>query len=287
LEKGIKNSFYKKYSVIDEKKTIRQIFSEMLNDLRESKYLAWRLAKRDVSAQYRQSYLGYLWLIITPLFLTITWYFLNYTGVVQIQKTSIPYGAYIFIGTMMWQTFSEAVNGPLLAVNSGISLLSKLNFPREALILSSVYKLILSATIRLLLILPILWSFSIIPNWTILLSPILIFSLIITGTSIGLLLVPFGQIYSDIGRLIPMALQFFMYISPVIFTIPEKGIMKEVFKWNFITPILESIRDSFSAGNFEYLIPLIIVNILSLIILVFGWIIYRVTMPILIERMSN
>ena len=287
MEKEIQNSFYKKYSAFDEKKSLSQMFSEMLNDFRGSKYLAWRLAKRDISAQFRQSYLGYLWLIITPLFLTITWFFLNYTGVVQIQKTSIPYGAYIFIGTMMWQTFSEAVNGPLLSVNSGISLLSKLNFPREALILSSVYKLFLSAIIRLLLIIPILWAFSITPNWSIILSPILIFSLIITGTSIGLLLVPFGQIYSDIGRLIPMVLQFFMYISPVIFTIPKEGVMRELFKWNFITPILESIRDSFSAGNFEYIQPLIIVNIISFILLIIGWIIYRVTMPILIERMSN
>ena len=40
---------------------------EMLRDLAASRELAWRLAVRDIRAQYRQAFLGILWALILPL----------------------------------------------------------------------------------------------------------------------------------------------------------------------------------------------------------------------------
>ena len=47
-----------------------KLWREMTQDLWAGRELAWRLAVRDISAQYRQSVLGVLWALINPLMTT-------------------------------------------------------------------------------------------------------------------------------------------------------------------------------------------------------------------------
>ena len=52
-----------------------KLWREMKQDLWAGRELAWRLAVRDISAQYRQSALGVLWALIIPLANTAVWLF--------------------------------------------------------------------------------------------------------------------------------------------------------------------------------------------------------------------
>ena len=56
-------------------------------DLWAGRELAWRLAVRDISAQYRQSVLGVLWALINPLTTTAVWLFLSTSRLVQVAAT--------------------------------------------------------------------------------------------------------------------------------------------------------------------------------------------------------
>ena len=60
----------------------RQMLRDMVRDLLASRELAWRLAVRDISAQYRQAFLGILWAFILPLANTLVWVFLSGAGIV-------------------------------------------------------------------------------------------------------------------------------------------------------------------------------------------------------------
>ena len=42
------------------------LMKEMFQDLGASQELAWRLVIRDISAQYRQTALGYFWAVFPP-----------------------------------------------------------------------------------------------------------------------------------------------------------------------------------------------------------------------------
>jgi len=87
-----------------------QVLREMLRDLIASRELAWRLMVRDLSAQYRQTYLGFLWAIILPLANALVWIFLNRSGVLKMQDTGLPYPVYVFTGTMLWAILMDALN---------------------------------------------------------------------------------------------------------------------------------------------------------------------------------
>lgn len=258
----------------------------MFRDLRDSRELAWRLAVRDIKALYRQSFLGYFWAFLLPLINTATWLFLQGTGIVQVAETALPYPVYVFVGTMLWQIFTEAVQSPLQQVAESKSILSKLNFPRESLILAGIYKSIFNAAIKIVVLLIAIIALGVYPDWSLLLFPIGVFSILLVGNTIGLFLGPIGVLYSDIGKAIPVITQFAMYITPVVFAMPEAGITAKIFEYNFLTPLIINARAWLTGSETEFLSYFITVNVSALLLFFVSWIIYRITMPILIERMS-
>lgn len=262
------------------------LIKEMYADIKKSKDLAYQLTKRDITAQYRQSYLGLLWAFIIPLVNSLTWIVLQTSGVIKLADTGIPYPAYVFSGTMLWQIFTESITTPIQQVNASKSILSKLNFPREAILLSGIYKVLFNAGIKIIILIPVVLYFGVFPDWKIVLLPIVLISTILLGFSIGLFLTPIGTLYTDIGRVIPMATQFLMFFSPVVFMMPSSGMMKKIFEWNFMTPILLTFRDVLSGGNLDWIFYFFVVFIISSFVLFFSWVIFRITMPVLIERMS-
>ena len=84
---------------------------------------------------YRQSILGYLWVFIPPLFASLPFIYLNAQGVMRIENTPIPYAAYALIGTTIWQVFVDALNAPLRTINAARAMITRINFPREAILL--------------------------------------------------------------------------------------------------------------------------------------------------------
>lgn len=260
---------------------------EMWRDMIASQELAWRLTVRDLSAQYRQTILGFLWVIILPLANTLVWLFLSHSGVVNVSKTSLPYPVYVFTGTMLWAIMIDALNAPLKVVTTSKSMLSKINFPREALVLSGMYQTLINALIKVVLLLIALAVMHIHPDWHLLLFPIGMLSLILAGTVIGLILTPVGLLYEDVGKVIPLLAQFLMYFSPVVFAMPKDGFFLNLFQVNPLTPLILTARDWLTGQPPEYLGYFMIVNISAIFLLLIFWIVFRLAMPILIERMGN
>ena len=129
-----------------------KLLGQTLTDFFGSHFLALQLTRRDVSAQYRQSYFGILWLFITPLASAAIWVFLNSSGTITITDTGIPYPVYAFSGTLIWSILLESINAPMASTNAARGIISKINFPKEALVLSGIYKLLFNSSFKVLLL---------------------------------------------------------------------------------------------------------------------------------------
>jgi lipopolysaccharide transport system permease protein len=264
---------------------VRMLFG-MLRDLRNGRELAWQLAVRDIRAQYRQTALGLLWAFILPLANTAAWLFIQSTGIVTLQSTALPYAAYVFTGTILWAILMDAVNAPLQQTVAAKPMLAKINFPREALVLSGIYQTLFNAGIKIGVALVVLLAIGVVPSWTILFVPLAVLSLILAGTALGLLITPVGMLYTDIGKGLPLLMQFLMYLTPVVYPMPTKGWAATLFQCNPLTPLILTARDLLTGSTPEHLGAMAIVNIVMLVLLALMWIVYRAAMPILIERMS-
>jgi len=260
---------------------------EMFRDLLAGRELALRLVQRDIKAQYRQTVLGLLWAFILPLANTVTWVFLSATGIVSVGETGLPYAVYVFTGTMLWAIFIDALNAPLQQVQAAKPMLAKLNFPREALIISGVYQTLFNAGIKIGLVLIVLWAMGFVSITQAVLFPAAVLSLVLAGTALGLLVTPVGVLYGDVGRGISLLMQFAMYITPVVFPVVKTGWAATLFGFNPLTPLIVTAREWLTGSTASMLTAFLLVNAAAVVVLLVAWITYRLAMPILVERMGG
>lgn len=274
---------YQKENNLNLLKHVKASFKDVIG----SRFLAKQLAVRDIKAQYRQSYFGILWAFITPLATALVWIVLNGTGTVRISDTGIPYPLFVFTGTLIWSIITEAINSPMASTNAARGILSKINFPKEALILSGIYKLLFNTSIKIILLLLFVFFFGVGLHWSLLLFPFAILGGLLVGTTIGLFITPLGLLYKDVGKIISFGMQFLMYAAPVIYAIPKDGIMKTLMELNPLTPIILTGRDLAVGNTPEYLTYFLIVIAVCIPFFVIALLLYRISIPVLVERLSG
>ncbi|MCZ4407243.1 ABC transporter permease [Cryomorphaceae bacterium 1068] len=249
--------------------------------------LAFQLAKRDIQATYRQSFLGILWAFIIPLMTTLVWLILNGSGFINTQSTGISYPAYLLSGTMIWAIFADSFNAPLDKTILNKAIITKVNFPREGIILSGVYHSFFNGLIKLVILIPALLFLDISPSASLLLVPIGLFCLVLTGTALGMIITPIGVLYSDIGKALPLLLQFLMYSVPVVYVYPTKGVLSRIVDLNPLTPLIVQTRYWLTGQSLSIDSSFLVSVLLGFSILILGLVAFRIALPKLIERIGS
>lgn len=275
------------YSPESKIRSPKQLFVTMFRDLFRSRELAWRLFIRDISAQYRQSLLGIFWAFIPPIVTSLVFILLQSRRIFNFEETDIPYPVYVLVGTLLWQLFTESLNAPLKTVNNAKPILSKINIPHESLILSAFYNLIFSLLLKLVVLLAIFILFKIEFAWITLLVPFLFILLILLGLSIGLFLTPLGMLYTDISSSLPIVTQLWFFITPVIYPVPTTYPLSLIAVLNPVTPLLVGARDLATKGVLLTPMPFVVIALIIPFALLIAWIIFRLSIPIIIERISS
>ena len=265
---------------------IGRLIKDSLSDIYTSRFLAKQLAVRDISAQYRQSFLGVLWAFITPLTTAFVWILLSATGTIRLSDTGIPYPVYVFSGTLIWSIITEAINTPTISTNAAKGMMTKINFPKEALIISGIYKLLFNSSIKIGILLILVFLYGVGFHWSLFLLPLAILGAILFGTTIGLFITPIGMLYSDIAKIISLGLRLLMYITPVVYAIPKDGILKRIMELNPFTPLILTARNFVTGTTPEYIAYFIGIIIVCIPLFFLGMLFYRISIPILVERMS-
>ncbi|MFO7537301.1 MAG: ABC transporter permease [Chloroflexota bacterium] len=274
------------YSPESQMRTPRLLLRSMWHDIKASRELAWRLFRRDLSARYRQSLFGVLWAFI-PIIVTSTIFIvLQSRNVVDFGEIGIPYPVYVLVGTILWQLFVDSLNAPLRSVTEARPLLVKINFPREALIISAFYLVLFDLLIKLVVLTAVFLFFRLDPTWGLLLAPIPILMLMLLGMAIGLLLTPFGMLYTDIATSLPIITSLAFFITPVVYAPPTGFPFSLIAFANPVSPALIAARDLITTGSMTNLLPFLVISGLTILLLLVAWLLYRVALPIIIERMS-
>lgn len=197
-----------------------------------SRQLAWRLFQRNLVANYRQSFLGWLWIFLPPVAAASVWVFLNASGTVRISPLGpIGYAAFVFCGMLLWQGFIDGLTGPTNVLLANRSALTKLQFPREVFVtlclLETGFDFLVRVAVAALFLLlagTLDWVglFLLAAVW----GPLLL----ILGIGLGLWLAPIGLIYKDVSRSIAMISPLWMLLTPVIYALPT-GTTGQVVCW--------------------------------------------------------
>jgi lipopolysaccharide transport system permease protein len=263
------------------------LIKNIAKDIRAGRELAWRLFIRDLSAQYRQTALGYIWVFLPPLVSSLTFIFLSSQGIVTIDTGGIPYPAFAMMGTLLWQVFVDALNATPQAMGKAKTMLSKINFPREAIILGAIYTVIFNFLIRLVLVAGVMIYWKITPSVSILFFPVAMAFLLLSGVSIGLILTPLSTLYGDVQKSLTLVTGFWMLLTPVVYPARTEGLAGILAVWNPISPLIVTARESLSGMELSLLGPFTIVSIGAICVTFLGLVGFRIAMPHLIARMGG
>ena len=264
-----------------------KLFADAIRDALVSRELGWRLFVRDISSRYRQSLLGYFWFIIPPVIASVPFIFLNSQGIMSVGKTAVPYAVFALVSTTIWQTFVDAINAPLRVTTASKDVLTKINLPREAILLSAFYQAAFGLVVRLLLIAVIMAAFGIAPAATAPMALIGLLALLLFGFMIGVMLTPIGLLYNDVTNILPMFTTFLMFLTPVVYPVPTTGTAADFAAWNPLTPLVSYTRDWLLVGHTDYGWQTMVILAATLALLLLGWLVFRVAMPHLIARLGN
>lgn len=267
--------------------TLSAIIRSLLDNFIASNNLGYRLATRNIRARYRQSFLGIFWLFLPPIATSFIWIFLNKTRVVTFADTGSNYAVFVIIGTTMWQVFAGSLLAPIQGVNSAKSILTKINFPREAILFSSFYEVVLNSLVGLGIVtitLVISGTFSF-TTYLHLLPAFL--TLIVIGIMCGLFLLPFTLLFQDIQFALPMLLTFAMYLTPVVYPRPVFSGVDWLFNYNPVGIIIQTARKAVLAESFSVPWNVLVISGGSILLLIAGVVIFKILMEIVIERMGS
>lgn len=185
-----------------------------LRDLWEFRDLLLSLGMRDVKLMYKQTLLGVIWVVIQPLLGAAIFSFV-FGMLADMPSGNLPYFAFSFAGMLGWTLFSTTLNAASLVMITNSHLVSKIYFPRLILPLSSAFQPVVNFGVGLVLMLVILVFYGINPGLPILLLPISTSLLIVFALGIGFFCCSIIVQYRDLRFVIPVAVQFLLYASPI------------------------------------------------------------------------
>ena len=228
----------------------RSLSRRSWSDLWDYRELFFVLAWRDVTVRYKQTVIGLLWAILRP-FLAMVVFTIIFGKLAGLPSESVaPYALLVFAALLPWNLFSTALSeaGNSLVGNS--QLISKVYFPRLIIPAAAVVTALIDFVLSLLILFGLMVWYQYVPDWHIVLLPILTVMATLAVLGPGLYLAAMTAKYRDFRHLIPFVLQFGLYVSPVGFSssiVPEDW--RLLYSLNPLVGIIDGVRWSILRGE--------------------------------------
>lgn len=267
---------------------LSKVFRDSFSDILHYRYLASAIALRDTKAKYRGSLLGYFWAVFTPLATALVMIAARQGGVLELGETTIPYPVYIILGMSLWQLFTSSITQPLAGLQAARSVLTKVEFPREVIIVSEIQKLALFAAIQAALVfaVSIFYGVPMSPFAPLAILPIVV--LVLMGLTISMLLAPVALLYGDLNNSIPSLLMAVFILTPIIYPPPQPGSFFASVVWlNPVSWLIETTRQLLYSGEAPHLAATLLIGAVLVPFAALALVVFRIAMPVVIERWSS
>jgi len=206
--------------------------------------LGYLLFRRDFQYRFRLTYFGYVWAFVRPL--------LGVVPLIIIGKqfkfaegASVNYEMFSFIGFILLQIFWDAVVIPQWFIRRIRRIVKNIFFPYEAIIIASLFYILFYLSIYIVEIFIGFFIFKLHFSFKVLLGLFLLFLFIIAGLSIGIAIAPLIFIYLDFRYSLPFFYNILLWLTPVVYASPKKGLLFFINKINPLTYLLNTTRSLF------------------------------------------
>jgi lipopolysaccharide transport system permease protein len=204
--------------------------------------LIYILVWRDVKVRYKQTLLGAGWAMFQPLatMLIFTAVF-SYAG--KIDSDGLPYPVFLYTGLLPWFYVSQALSRSATSLVGEAPLIGKVYFPRLILPLSATISPLLDLLLAFVAFVGLMVWFGLMPTWRVITVPLFVAVAFLIALSGGHWLSAMNVKYRDVGHVIPMFIQLWMFASPIIYpmsAVPESW--RPLYALNPVVSVIQGFR---------------------------------------------
>lgn len=232
------------------------------------RYFILSSIKTEFKTRLARSRLGILWIVIHPL-AQVAIYAFVLSAVLSSKLPGIDsryaYAIYLMAGMASWTLFLEVMNRSLMVFIDNANLLKKMAFPKLTLPLIVAGSSLLSNLILIGAVLVVFGLLGHFPLQSLQWLPLLILLTLLLALSLGLILGIIHVFLRDIGQLMPMLLQLWFWLTPIVYMstiIPEQ--FHSILALNPMLPVVIAYQAVLAYGNAPDLLSLLYPCLLTL-----------------------
>jgi lipopolysaccharide transport system permease protein len=186
-----------------------------LAELWQFRELLLTLAARDIRVRYKQTILGALWAVIQPLAQMIV--FTTFFAAHGFSTEGAPPAVFYFAGLLPWQLFANSLANASNSLVANRNLITKVYFPRLVMPLAGIASSLIDFGISFLVLLVIMACSHVLPSAHIVFLPLFLLMGVAAALALGLWLSALNVEFRDVQYVIPFLVQFWLFITPVIY----------------------------------------------------------------------
>ena len=215
---------------------------------------------RNFRTAYKQTVLGPLWFIITPV-LSVLVYVTVFGGIANIPTDGVPAILFYLLGISVWGYFAGCVSATSNSFVTNADIFGKVYFPRIIMPLVAVTTNLLSLAIQLAIfaafyIYYVATGTELTLHWHVVLFPLLIVLLALMAMGFGMIFSSMTTKYRDLQVMLTKIISLWVYVTPVIYPLSMVSNPKLhlAMSLNPVTPVMEAIKYSLlGQGQFSWL----------------------------------
>jgi lipopolysaccharide transport system permease protein len=212
-----------------------------LSELIEARELLGTWTMREFKVRYSQSLLGAAWAILQPLALMVI-FSMIFSVFLKVPTDGVPYPVFAYTALLPWTFFANSLTLAIPSLVNNMNLVSKIYFPREILPLSTILVGLIDFFIASSVFIAMLLYYRVQVGLPILLLPAVLVVQIVLTFGVSLLASAVNVFYRDIRFVVPLALQIWMYLSPVIYPVT---VIPETIRWLYLLNPMAVLIDSY------------------------------------------
>ena len=233
-------------------------FDLRLKEVWQYRDLIYMFLKRNFNSAYKQTILGPLWFLITPL-MSSSMFTIIFGQIAKISTDGVPQFLFYLAGNTAWGYFSSCLTSTASTFTSNAGLFGKVYFPRLVTPITTVIYAMLSLFIQIALMLVFMLIFHlrgevINPNMHLFLLPLIIVQMALMGMGFGIIISSVTTKYRDLRILVSFGVSLWMYATPVVYPVSQiPDSLRRIVMLNPMTPVVNNFRNAFlGSGVFEW-----------------------------------
>ena len=241
--------------------------AKSIKDVYENRVILLAMVRRNTAGRYKNSYVGFAWHLLLPVLMIIVLY-ITFTNIRPRQVED--FWIYLSAGMFPITFISSSLRGR--AVVSNANYITKMKFPREIAVISSVITDFLSVIFAYVCIIMVILLSGQYVNWFgMAMIPVELLLMFIFSLGCSFLISTVTVFIKDVGYLMSVMMRLVFWITPTFFFIDEaKGLLRDIVWYNPFTYYVETFHDILYYGIFPHTNYLIVSAMLSVVFFIIG-----------------